>query len=162
METSEVFIERRLDTGTSFGVRLDNGESVFINARVAKKYDIAEDQTRTMVVLPNTGEDSSKTPWKAMTVSMTETIKDVKNTPPIEGDELRVRIIGYLTEEPNQFAHTALELAKKLRVDVSKVQQTLTQMHDAGEMSKACVYAKGGQEEASTVLWARAVDWFSL
>ena len=66
METSEVFIERRLDTGTSFGVRLDNGESVFINARVAKKYNIAEDQTRAMVVLPNTGEDSSKLrgrPW---------------------------------------------------------------------------------------------------
>mgnify|MGYP000616026137 CR=1 FL=1 len=97
-------------------------------------------------------------------VKNTPPIKDVKNTPPIEGDELRVQIIGYLTEEPNQFAHTALELAQKLRMqtDVSKIQQTLIRMHDAGEISKACVYAKGGQEEASTVLWALAVDWFSL
>lgn len=160
METVSVFIETQLDTRTSFGVRVDNGESVFINARLAKKYDIVEDETRAMVVLPNVGSDSDKTPWKAMSVSMTDTPKAVEPTPRVEKAKLEDRIMELFDEENNQYPHRASELADALGEEDLQMQVTLSRMHMTGEIAKAQVWAKGSQEKASFVLWAPSTDWF--
>lgn len=161
METVSVFIETQLPTKTSFGVRVDNGESVFINARLAKKHDILEDETWGMVVLPNVGEDSDNTPWKAMTLSMTETLKPAEVTPRVEVAKLEDRIIDYFDIEGNQFPQTAPALATALGEEDLHMQQTLSRMHMTGEVAKAQVWARGTQEKASSVLWAPDVTWFS-
>lgn len=160
METVSVFIENQLDTKTSFGVRVDNGESVFINARLAKKYDIVEDETRAMVVLPNVGSDSDKTPWKAMSMSMTDTPKDMEPTPRVEKAKLEDRIMELFDEEENQYPHKASELADMLGEEDLQMQMTLSRMHMTGEIAKSQVWAKGSQEKASFVLWAPSTDWF--
>ena len=162
METIGVFIETQLDTKTSFGVRVDNGESVFINARLAKKHNIIEDETWDMVVLPNVGEDSANTPWKAMTLSMKETLKATEETPRVVVAKLEDRIVEYFKVEHNQFAQTAPALAKALGEDDLHMQSTLVRMHNIGEVAKAQVWARGTQEKASTVLWALSIDWFAM
>mgnify|MGYP003637927113 CR=1 FL=1 len=162
METVSVFIETQLDTKTSFGVRVDNGESVFVNARLAKRHNIMEDETWDMVVLPNVGEDSANTPWKAITLSMKETLKAAEETPRVEVAKLEDRIMKYFDVEDNQVATTAPALAAALGEEDLQMQLTLTRMHNAGEMTKAQVHAKGGQEKASFVLWAPSTDWFAM
>tara|TARA_R110002153_G_scaffold3227_5_gene15660 strand:+ start:2415 stop:2903 length:489 start_codon:yes stop_codon:yes gene_type:complete len=162
METIGVFIETQLDTKTSFGVRVDNGESVFINARLAKKHNIIEDETWDMVVLPNVGEDNANTPWKAMTLSMKETLKATEETPRVVVAKLEDRILEYFKVEDNQFPHTAPALAEELGENDLHMQQTLSRMHMTGEISKAQVWARGTQEKASSVLWAPSTDWFTM
>ena len=43
MEAQEVFITHQLPTGTAFGVRVDNGEAVFINSKLAKRAGLLHD-----------------------------------------------------------------------------------------------------------------------
>jgi F420-0:gamma-glutamyl ligase len=162
METVDVFVETQLDTKTSFGVRVDNGESVFINARLSKKHNIVEDETYTLVLLPNAGSDNSNTPWKAMGVSMTNIAPDLKETPRVVVAKLEDRIMDMFKIEANQFAHTAADLAEEMGVGDTEMQLVLSRMHNAGEMAKAQVYARGKQDKASTVLWAPDMAWFSL
>ena len=162
METVNVFIETQLDTKTSFGVRTDNGESVFVNARLVKKHDIVEDETYALVVLPNAGADSSNTPWKAMGMSMTNTTTTpaAEETPRVEVAKLEDRIIELFDSEGNQYPHKASELADALDEEDLQMQMTLSRMHMTGEIAKAQVWAKGSQEKASFVLWAPSTDWF--
>jgi hypothetical protein len=163
METVNVFIETQLDTKTSFGARTDNGESVFVNARLAKKYDIVEDETYAMVVLPNAGADSSDTPWRAMGMSMTNVAPAaVVETPRVVVAKLEDRIIKFLSNEDNQYPHRASELAEELGEEDMQMQATLNRMHLTGEIAKAQVWARGSQEKASFVLWAPSTDWFTL
>ncbi len=161
METVNVFIETQLETMTSFGVRVDNGEGVFIPARLAKKHNIVEEETRAMVLLPNVGDDAANTPWKAMTMSMTETTKPAEETPRVEVAKLEDRIMAYFDVVDNEHAITAPALAENLGVEDLQMQLALTRMHNAGDMAKAQVHVKGGQEKASWVLWAPSADWFA-
>lgn len=161
METVDVFVETQLDTKTSFGVRIDNGESVFINARLAKKHNITEDETYTLVVLPNAGSDNPNTPWKAMGVSMTNIAPAPKETPRVVVAKLEDRIMQLFDVEDNQYPHKASELASALGEEDLQMQMTLARMHMSGEIAKAQVWAKGNQEKASFVLWAPSTDWFS-
>lgn len=163
METVNVFIETQLDTKTSFGVRTDNGESVFVNARLVKKHNLVEEETYVLVVLPNAGSDNSNTPWKAMGVSMTNTTTTpaAEETPRVEVARLEDRIMDYFDIAANEHAITAPALAENLNVEDLQMQMTLTRMHNAGEMAKAQVHCKGGQDKASWVLWAPSADWFA-
>ena len=163
METVNVFIETQLDTKTSFGVRTDNGESVFVNARLVKKHNLVEEETYALVVLPNAGSDNSNTPWKAMGVSMTNTTTTpaAEETPRVEVARLEDRIMDYFDIAANEHAITAPALAENLNVEDLQMQMTLTRMHNAGEMAKAQVHCKGGQDKASWVLWAPSADWFA-
>jgi len=161
METVNVFIETQLDTKTSFGVRLDTGESVFINARLAKKHDLVEEETYALVILPNATPDTSDIPWKAMGMSMTNVAPAaVVETPRVVVAKLEDRIIDFFNNDDNQYPHKASELADALGEEDIQMQVTLNRMHLTGEIAKAQVWAKGSQEKASFVLWATSTDWF--
>jgi hypothetical protein len=70
--------------------------------------------------------------------------------------------MDYFSEdEDKQYPHSAPALADALGVDGLHMQQTLSHMHNAGEMAKAQVFAKGTQDKASVVLWAPDILWFS-
>lgn len=144
-----------MPTGTAFGVRVDNGEKVFINSKLAKKHTVAEEQVRTLTLIPNTKVD---TPWQAVGVSANAE----EPTPRVEVANLEDRIEEYFQEEANQVASTSKVLADALDVDVVSVQTALIRMHNAGEMTKAQVHCKGGQDKASWVLWAPNTDWYEM
>jgi hypothetical protein len=164
MITEKVYIETQLETLTTFGVRLDTGEQVFIPSKIVKKHNILEEQTRELVILPN-AHSSDSTPWRAVGVSISdtcETPRDVDPTPRVQLAKLEDRVMDYFSEdEDKQYPHSAPALADALGVDGLHMQQTLSHMHNAGEMAKAQVFAKGTQDKASVVLWAPDVSWFS-
>ena len=163
MITEKVYIETQLETLTTFGVRLDTGEQVFIPSKIVKKHNILEEQTRELVILPNA--HSSDTPWRAVGVSiadMCETpLGTVDPTPRVQLAKLEDRIISYFDIEANQFPHSAPALADVLGAEDLHMQHTLGRMHNTGEVAKAQVFAKGTQDKASVVLWAPDVSWFS-
>jgi hypothetical protein len=164
MITESVYIETQLETLTTFGIRVATGEQVFINAKVARKHGIEEDQTRELTMLPNLGFGHDDTPWKAVGVSIADasTPQPVSATPRVEAAKLEDRIVDYFDIEANQFPQTAPALAAALGEEDLYMQQTLSRMHMTGEVSKAQVWARGTQEKASSVLWAPSTDWFTM
>ena len=97
MITAQVYIEHQLNTLTSFGVRADTGERVFINSKLAKKHSIAEEELRELVLLPNSDGENTDTPWRAVGVSMNdaETTPPVELTPRVEVAKLEDRIMDH-------------------------------------------------------------------
>ena len=153
MESQEVFIIHQMPTSTAFGVRVDNGEKVFINSKLAKKHAIEEEQVRTFILIPNAKIDI---PWQAVGVS--GNAEDI--APRVENANLEDRIVEYFNKEDNQVASTSKVLADALDVDVVSLQSALVRMHNAGGMTKAQVHCKGGQDKASWVLVAPSADWY--
>lgn len=159
LNAQQVYITTRLDTDTSFGVRVDNGEQVFINAKLVRDKDLDAGDTRKLILTPNPS-GRSDTPWQAIGVSIEDTVPE-KPTPRVEEAKLEDRIIAYFDVADNEHAITAPALAENMGVEDLQMQMTLTRMHNAGEMAKAQVHCRGGQEKASWVLWAPSADWFA-
>lgn len=158
MITHKVYIETQLETHTSFGARIDNGEGVFINSKIVKKYSLQEGEVRELVLIPNPDKGDVNCMWRAIGVS----ISSVEDTRRVEGAKLQDRITEYFQDERNQFAHTARMLAEEISVSDTETQLTLSRMHNAGEIAKAQVWKQGGQDKASSVLWAVDTSWFSV
>jgi|TARA_R110000744_G_scaffold206301_1_gene324903 hypothetical protein len=165
MITEKVYMETQLETLTTFGVRLDTGEQVFIPSKIVKKHNILEAQTWELVILPN-AHSSDSTPWRAVGVSIVNTPEqdslpwEVDPTPRVQLAKLEDRIIGHFEVETNEFPHTAPALAAALGAGDLHMQHTLGRMHNTGEVAKAQVFAKGTQDKASVVLWAPDISWF--
>ena len=159
LNAQEVYITARLDTDTSFGVRVDNGEQVFINAKLVRDKGLNAGDTRKLILTPNPS-GKSDTPWQAIGISIEDTAPE-EPTPRVEEAKLEDRIIKYFDVADNEHAITAPALAENMGVEDLQMQMTLTRMHNAGEMAKAQVHCKGGQEKASWVLWAPSADWFA-
>ena len=163
MTPEKVYIENQLETQTSFGVRMDTGEGVFVNSKLVKRYDIQEGQIRELILLPNPANGDNKCVWKAIGVSLTDTTPAVVvDTPRVEVAKLEDRITKYFQDDVNQFAHTARMLAEEIAVSDTEMQLTLSRMHNAGEIAKAQVWKQGGKDKASFVLWAVDTSWFSI
>jgi hypothetical protein len=162
MITEKVYIETQLETLTTFGIRLDTGEQVFISSKIVKKHNILEEQTRELVILPNAHSFDS-TPWRAVGVSVADALEQgsIEPTPRVQLAKLEDRIISYFDIEANQFPHSAPALADALGEEDLHMQHTLGRMHNTGEVAKAQVFAKGTQDKASVVLWAPDILWFS-
>jgi len=172
--TCDVYIKSQLATHTGFGIRADLGEEVFINAAFMKKFDLRIDTVRKLVLAPNPNRPS--TPWQAIGMSMddagalvgelvmqaSEDDAGEEPTARVHIAKLEDRIVEMFDIESNQFASTASTLAVEMDVSEGEMQLALSRMHNAGEIAKAQVFAKGTQEKASFVLWARETTWFSL
>lgn len=159
LNAQEVYITTRLGTDTSFGVRVDNGEQVFINAKLVRDKGLDAGDTRKLIITPNPS-GKSDTPWQAIGISIDDTAPE-KPTPRVEVAKLEDRIMDYFDVADNEHAITAPALAENMGVEDLQMQMTLTRMHNSGEMAKAQVHCKGGQEKASWVLWAPSADWFA-
>ena len=158
----EVYIENLLDTDTGFGSRVDNGEQVFINSRITRKFNVVEGQLRKFTVVPNDPSRTTQTPWRALGISMDDIVPQIDEpTPRVEVAKLEDRIMDHFAVEDNQYPHKASELADALGEEDLQMQMTLSRMHMTGEIAKAQVWAKGTQDKASFVLWAPSTDWFS-
>lgn len=160
LNAQEVYITNRLASDTSFGVRVDSGEQVFINAKLVREKGLDSGETRRLILTPNPS-GKPDTPWQAIGVSIEDTAPE-EPTPRVEEAKLEDRIMAYFDLGDNQVAITAPALAENMGIEDLQMQLTLTRMHNAGEMAKAQVHCKGGQDKASWVLWSPSADWFSM
>jgi len=160
--TCEVYIKSQIQTGIGFGIRIDLGEEVFINAGFMSKFNIEVDTVRKLVLAPNPSKPS--TPWQAIGVSMSDAGGEPVEAPTPRVDEAKLedRIMAYFDIGYNQAAITAPALAENMGATEAEMQLALSRMHNAGEMAKAQVHCKGGQDKASWVLWSPSADWFSM
>tara|TARA_R110000796_G_scaffold229834_1_gene347303 strand:+ start:298 stop:837 length:540 start_codon:yes stop_codon:yes gene_type:complete len=161
LESQEVFITHQMPTGTTFGIRVDNNENVFINAKLAKKHAITEEEVRTLILIPN-ANNNLDTPWQAVGISAIDISHFEKPTPRVNTIDLEDRIVKYFREDENMHAIDAEKLAEALDVDVISMQKTLKYMHTAGEIKRAEVHCESGQHAPDWVLWSPHTEWFEL
>jgi hypothetical protein len=62
----KIIITGTLDTGTSFGVIPETGDSVFIPASLARQFDMRVSDEYTATLAPNAADRRNVTPWRVV------------------------------------------------------------------------------------------------
>lgn len=123
MNHTEIIITHILQTKTSFGVRADNSEAVFIPGKVAVGSDIKTGQSVKALLIPNTNMPE-KTPWMAVFIGK-------------HADQLDAEIKEDLERGPA----TAREVAASLNKPIDLIWRKMREMAQAGDLVSDTVYA---------------------
>ena len=172
--THEFLITHITDSGTGFGVRTDNGESVHISPRLLQQAHANLDDICIGIIVQNAVEEQrERTPWVAAYVQERRAACDVLGA----ATDVPAEAVQAPTEEPKQvdwadvqrmiltflrsaevtYCETA-DIADVVDVDTRKLSQHLENMHARGEICKAHVNQRAGQQRASLVLWSINAD----
>jgi hypothetical protein len=172
--THEFLITHITDSGTGFGVRTDNGESVHISPRLLQQAHANLDDICIGIIVQNSIEEQrERTPWVAAYVQERRAARDVLGA----ATDVPAEAVQAPTEEPKQvdwadvqrmiltflrsaevtYCETA-DIADVVDVDTRKLSQHLENMHARGEICKAHVNQRAGQQRASLVLWSINAD----
>ena len=172
--THEFLITPITDSGTGFGVRTDNGESVHISPRLLQQAHANLDDICIGIIVQNSIEEQrERTPWVAAYVQERRAARDVLGA----ATDVPAEAVQAPTEEPKQvdwadvqrmiltflrsaevtYCETA-DIADVVDVDTRKLSQHLENMHARGEICKAHVNQRAGQQRASLVLWSINAD----
>jgi hypothetical protein len=172
--THEFLITHITDSGTGFGVRTDNGESVHISPRLLQQAHANLDDICIGIIVQNAVEEQrERTPWVAAYVQERRAARDVLGA----ATDVPAEAVQAPTEEPKQvdwadvqrmiltflrsaevtYCETA-DIADVVDVDTRKLSQHLENMHARGEICKAHVNQRAGQQRASLVLWSINAD----
>jgi len=185
--THEFVITHITDSGTGFAVRTDNGESVHISPRLLQQAHANLDDICVGIIVQNSAEDQrERTPWVAAYVQERRAARDVLaatyglddserfakdedgNTvvvakvgepkpKPVDWADVQREIIAFLRSDEATYCETA-DIADVVGVDTRKLSQHLENMHARGEICKAHVNQRAGQQRASLVLWSIDAD----
>lgn len=150
MRKSRIHCIEQIEGGTSFGIREDTGESVFIPASIAKRIGLGVGDSGIASLIPNAAH-SEKTPWYA--VFMTKDEDQVEPEPETE-DELLVRVERLLLRTRGYF--TTEEVAAECDVDTVDAQKKLDHLFTGGHITRAVVQRVPGGDVELT-LWAMNV-----
>lgn len=162
-----VVIESLTYSGSAFGVNED-GEQVFINARIVDVCKLQEGMSATARVLPNYADKRDVIPWRAIRVDRPSVELPEFSMPPVppakEIDhvmtpaELEDQI---MVELSNGEYWTTVELSNVLDLDTKTTGNACLRLFQKGRIAKAEVHAKPNQGRASFLLWARSADVFT-
>ena len=172
--THEFLITHITDSGTGFGVRTDNGESVHISPRLLQQAHANLDDICIGIIVQNSIEDQrERTPWVAAYVQERRAARDVlglatdapaeavqapiEEPKPIDWADVQREIIAFLRSNDDTCFETA-DIAEVVGVEPRKLSQHLENMHARGEICKAHVNQRAGQQRATLVLWSINAD----
>ena len=172
--THEFLITHITDSGTGFGVRTDNGESVHISPRLLQQAHANLDDICTGIIVQNAVEDQrERTPWVAAYVQERRAARDVlglatdvpaeavqaptEEPKPFDWPAITAQIIEYLQGDAVTYCETA-DIADVVGVEPRKLSQHLENMHARGEICRAHVNQRAGQQRATLVLWSINAD----
>ena len=172
--THEFLITHITDSGTGFGVRTDNGESVHISPRLLQQAHANLDDICKGIIVQNAIEENrERTPWVAAYVQERRPASDVlglatdapaeaaqaptEEPEPIDWADVQRKIIAFLQSADVTYCETA-DIADVVGVDTRKLSQHLENMHARGEICKAHVNQRAGQQRATLVLWSINAD----
>lgn len=141
----------QLDSGTSFGVRQDTGESVFIPASIAKRIGLNVGDIATATLLVNATRPD-KTPWFAAFMDQKQTASTLVAVDETLGgvEQLLGDTAGYYTTE---------EVAEECGIAVAVAAAKLELLFSEGRVSRANVRSHPNTDVAF-VLWAGSADNF--
>ena len=162
--------------GLGFGITQDN-EQVFISAQDVKRYNLeVGDAMRVWATdnyaSPHTAHHPSR--WRAVRVEVVSRVTDIVSVTPNvipPATQYATDFVGMFTsvlEEPHPWTPNEMANAiAKASVPMSgipdlvqKVTGRLNTMHKNGEVACAKIYARGDQERASAVYYAKNVNVF--
>jgi len=185
--THEFLITHITDSGTGFAVRTDNGESVHISPRLLQQAHANLDDICKGIIVQNAVEGQrERTPWVAAYVQERRAARDVLaatyglddserfakdedgNTVVVAGAgepkpeqvdwaDVQRKIIAFLQSAEVTYCETA-DIADVVGVDTRKLSQHLDNMHARGEICRAHVNQRAGQQRATLVLWSINAD----
>ena len=172
--THEFLITHITDSGTGFGVRTDNGESVHISPRLLQQAHANLDDICIGIIVRNAVEDQRhRTPWVAAYVQERRAARDVlgaatdvpaeavqaptEEPKPFDWPAITAQIIAYLQGTDVTYCETA-DIADVVGVEPRKLSQHLENMHARGEICKAYVAQRANQQRATLVLWSINAD----
>lgn len=135
----------QLDGGTSFGIRQDTGESVFVPASIAKRTGLNVGDSATASLIVNVTHPE-KTPWFAVFLDKTEVAPEPVHT--IAHTEAVGRL---LLESPGYF--TTEEVAEECGISSALAFEELEQLFAKGRATRADVRTQG-MNEPQFILWA--------
>lgn len=172
--THEFLITHITDSGTGFGVRTDNGESVHISPRLLQQAHANLDDICIGIIVQNSIEEQrERTPWVAAYVQERRAARDVlgvatdvpaeavqaptEEPEPVNWADVQRKIITFLQSAEVTYCETA-DIAEVVGVDTRKLSQHLENMHARGEICKAYVAQRANQQRATLVLWSINAD----
>ena len=172
--THEFLITHITDSGTGFGVRTDNGESVHISPRLLQQAHANLDDICIGIIVQNAVEDQrERTPWVAAYVQERRAARDVlgvatdapaeavqapiEEPKPIDWADVQREIIAFLRSNDDTCFETA-DISEVVGVEPRKLSQHLENMHSRGEICRAHVNQRAGQQRATLVLWSINAD----
>ena len=172
--THQFLITHITDSGTGFGVRTDNGESVHISPRLLEQAHANLDDICTGIIVQNAVEEQrERTPWVAAYVQERRAARDVlglatdvpaeavqaptEKPKQVDWADVQRRILAMLQSDEVTYCETA-DIADVVGVDTRKLSQHLENMHVRGEICRAHVSQRLYQRRASLVLWSINAD----
>jgi len=172
--THEFLITHITDSGTGFGVRTDNGESVHISPRLLQQAHANLDDICIGIIVQNSIEEQrERTPWVAAYVQERRAARDVlglatdvpaeaiqaptEEPKPFNWADVQRKIIAMLQSAEVTYCETA-DIAEVVGVEPRKLSQHLENMHSRGEICRAHVNQRANQQRATLVLWSINAD----
>ncbi len=165
--THDFVITHMMDNGTTFGVRVDTGESVHVSPRLSQQCDAQIDDICTGILVRNTQYNADRTPWVAAYVEKARPAKEMfremfgeMRPEPVEEalrertwDELADEIIAFLSSPEVSYCETS-DISEAVDMETRKLSNVLEHMHSHGRICKAEVRQKADQERVSMALWS--------
>ena len=172
--THEFLITHITDSGTGFAVRTDNGESVHISPRLLQQAHANLDDICKGIIVQNAVEEQrERTPWVAAYVQERRAARDVlglaidapaeavqaptEEPKQVDWADVQRKILAMLQSDDVSYCETA-DIADVVGVEPRKLSQHLENMHSRGEICRAHVNQRAGQQRASLVLWSINAD----
>ena len=172
--THEFLITHITDSGTGFGVRTDNGESVHISPRLLQQAHANLDDICTGIIVQNAVEEQrERTPWVAAYVQERRAARDVlglatdvpaeavqaptEEPKQVDWADVQRKILAMLQSADVSYCETA-DIADVVGVEPRKLSQHLENMHSRGEICRAHVNQRANQQRATLVLWSINAD----
>jgi hypothetical protein len=132
MQTSEIMVINRLDTGTAFAATIDGNQGVFIPAKVAASLDIQVGERFTAILIENTAHPD-KTPWMAIRIIRLDPSQQAQVQ-----DDLARMILADLIENGRA---TVEEVADGVGKPVTMVVAKMQEMARGGMIKRRTFYA---------------------
>ena len=166
--STEFVITHITESGTAFGVRTDNGESIHISPRLLEQANADIDHLCDGIIVPNTVElQRERTPWVAVYVRKTshainilephalKQAHQLKNTSNNERtwQDVSDEVIAFLQSAEITYCETG-DISEAVNMESRKLSNLLEHMHSQGKICKAEVRQKADQDRVSMALWS--------
>lgn len=160
-----VFVDQITPSGSAFGARTDNGEVVFINARIVSAVKVHEGYTLQATVIPNYEDKRHSVQWRAIRVTVLgeEETKPAaptaEETEQVAQDNMVEKLYGLLdTHGPLRTA----TLSRMMGLATIEVGVLCRGMYAAGNISMAEVYSSPANSRPSHKVWAVNINDFDV
>ena len=132
MQTSEVMIINRLDSGTTFATTVVGNEQIFVPGKIASLLNVQVGERYNAILIENTARPD-KTPWMAIHLDRVNTVGQ-----PASHDKVAIAVLNDLSENG---AATINEMADSLDLPMPVVLSKMQEMARGGMIFRRTMYA---------------------